>query len=146
MQGNDISTYDRIGQASMFEGVLASPPSGTGKLKSKFYESRNDWESAIKLWTPNDLPIKSLIDCVNRLCLGTEVITFIHPDAVEPIYAWLSRKGVSTSVLYYENIEAYNDDFKYNRSVRVFYTSSMDDAHVIGMRATVVAPTTAWRL
>lgn len=130
----------------MFEGVLASAPTGTAKLKAKFYEGRGDWENVLKLWSPNDMPIRSLIDCVNRLGLGTEVITFIHPDATEPIYNWLSRKGVSTSVLYYENIEQYNEDFKYNRGIRVFYTASVDDAHLIGMRATVVNPNTAWRL
>ena len=146
MEGNDISVHDRIGQASMFEGVLATPPAGSKKLKAKFYEGRNDWDSVIRLWTPNDMPIRSLIDCVNRLGLGTEVITFLHPDAVEPIYNWLSRKGVSTSVLYYEDIEQYNEDFKYNRGLRVFYTTDVEDAQLIGMRATVVNPNTAWRL
>lgn len=146
MEGNDISVYDRIGQASMFEGVLANEPTGTSKLKAKFYESRNDWESVLKLWSPNDMPIRSLVDCVNRLGLGTEIITFLHPDATDAIYNWLARKGVSTSVLYYENIEQYNEDFKYNRGIKVFYTSNVDDAHLIGMRATVVNPNTAWRL
>lgn len=146
MEGNDISVHDRIGQASMFEGVLATPPAGSKKLKAKFYEGRNDWDSVIRLWTPNDMPIRSLVDCVNRLGLGTEVITFLHPDAVEPIYNWLSRKGVSTSVLYYEDIEQYNEDFKYNRGLRVFYTTDVEDAQLIGMRATVVNPNTAWRL
>ena len=146
MEGNDISVHDRIGQASMFEGVLATAPAGSKKLKAKFYEGRNDWDSVIRLWTPNDMPIRSLVDCVNRLGLGTEIITFLHPDAVEPIYNWLSRKGVSTSVLYYEDIEQYNEDFKYNRGLRVFYTTNVEDAHLIGMRATVVNPNTAWRL
>jgi hypothetical protein len=146
MQSNDIGVYERIGQATMFEGVIASPPAGTKKLKSKLYEGRNDWESVIQLWTPNDLPLRSLIDCVNRLGLGTEVITFISPDAVEPIYNWLTRKGVQTSVLYYEDIESYNDDFKYNRGVKVFYTANYEDAKVLGMRATVVSPNSAWRL
>lgn len=146
MQGNDIGVFDRLGQATMFEGVLASPPSGSAKLKYKFHESRNDWESALKLWRPNDLPLRSLVDFTNRLSIGTEVITFLSPDAVEPIYNWLSRKGVSTTVLYYEDAAQFRDDFIYNRSLRVFYTSSTDDAQIIGIRATVVGPTTAWRL
>jgi len=130
----------------MFEGVLANAPTGTSKVKAKFFESRDDWDAVLRLWTPNDLPLRSLNDCVNRLGIGTEVITFIHPEAVDAIYTWLSRKGVSTSVLYYETIEQYRDDFKYNRGLKVFYTSSTDDAHVIGMRATVVSPNMAWRL
>lgn len=146
MEGNDIFSYDRIGQATMFEGVLASPPTGASKLRAKFYESRGDWENVIKLWSPNDLPVRSLIDCVNRLYLGTEVITFLDPDATEPIYEWLSRKGVSAPVLYYENAERYEEDLRYNRGVRVFYTGSTDDAHIVGMRATVVSPNTAWRI
>lgn len=146
VEGNDLSVYDRIGQASMFEGVLASPPTGANKVKSKFYETRGDWESIIKLWTPNDMPIRSLNDCVNRLGLGTEVITFLHPEAVDPIYNWLSRKGVSTSVIYYEDINQYREDFQYNRGLKVFYTSSTEDAHILGMRATVVSPKSAWRI
>jgi len=146
MEGNDIFSYDRIGQSTMFEGVLASPPSGSKKLRAKFYEGRDDWESVLKFWTPNDLPLRSLIDCVNRLHLGTEVITFLHSDAAEPIYEWLSRKGVSAPVLFYENAEQYAEDLRYNRGVRVFYTSNTEDAHTVGMRATVVSPNTAWRL
>lgn len=146
MEGNDLGVYDRVGQASMFEGVLAGAPTGAGKVKAKFYETRGDWESVIKLWTPNDMPIRSLNDCVNRLGLGTEVITFLHPDAVDPIYNWLARKGVSTSVLYYEDIIHYREDFKYNRGLKVFYTSSTDDAMELGIRATVVSPNSAWRI
>lgn len=146
MQGNDIGAFDRIGQATMFEGVLASPPAGTSKVKAKFYEGRGDWDNYLKLWKPNDLPLRSLIDSVNRLMIGTEVITFIHPDAVDPIYNWLSRKGVSTTVLYYKDANEYRVDLQYNRNVRVFYTGNTDDAFTIGMRATVVSPDRAWSI
>lgn len=146
MERGDISIGSAIGQAALFEGVLAKPPTGVASVKEKYYQRRGAWDEAIKLWTPNDLPLKSLIDSVERLGISTDVITFLSVDAVEPIYRWLVRKGVTTPVYYYEDAEAYAVDLKYNRAIRVVYVPTKEVAYTLGMRATVVSPDAAWRL
>jgi hypothetical protein len=145
MERGEITDFVRVGQACVFEGLIASPPAGTSLIKEKFYERNNNWTSALKLWRPNDLPLKSLIDSTVRLGIATDVITFLSEEAVEPIYQWLLRKGVTCPVTYYEDVESYEVDLRYNRAIRVVYVSNQEHARTLGMRATVVPPTTAWR-
>lgn len=145
MEGGDIAMFGRPGQACVFEGLIASRPTGAAGVKCKYYERTKDWDSALKLWKPNDLPLKSLIDAVNRLNISTEVITFLPQEAVEPIYKWLVRKGVTPVVERYETPQDYELDLRYNRSIHSVYVADQEIAHILGMRATVIPPTTAWR-
>jgi hypothetical protein len=146
MERGEIAEFSRVGQACIFEGLLATPPAGASLLKEKFHERNNNWTAALKLWRPNDLPIKSLIDSSIRLSIATDIITFLSEDAVEPIYQWLLRKGITCPVFHYEDITSYELDLRYNRAVRVVYVANQEDARILGMRATVVPPTTAWSL
>lgn len=147
MERGDIAEYSILGQSCIWEGVLATPPEGiTAKTKYKFYERANNWETAIPMWKPNDLAVRSLADCVNRLGIGTDVITFLHPDAVDPIYEWLLRKGVRTTVLWYDSPKDYEIDLRYNRGIQTVYVSTDEEAFTIGFRAHVVKPNTAWRI
>jgi hypothetical protein len=142
MEGNNISVHTTLEQATIFEGVVASPPSASAKYL--LAKARNDWASIISMWKPNDLPMRSLSDCINRLQIGTDVITFLSPDAVEPIYQWLVRKGVSTPVIWYPSATEYYNDVRYNMGLKVVYVADEEDAAILGMRARVVSPATAW--
>lgn len=145
MERGDIGTDARIGQACVFEGVLASRPTGSTAIKEKFYIRRGSWEEAINLWKPNELPLKSLIDSSERMGIATDIITFLSPEAVEPIYRWLNRKGVTSAVMYYETPEIYAEDLRYNRAIKVVYAPDKEIAYTLGMRATIVGPDSAWR-
>lgn len=146
MERGDIADSVVLGQACVFEDVLASRPTGSSVIREKFYIRRGDWDGALKLWKPNDLPLKSLIDAVDRRGIGTSIITFLDPDAVEPIYRWLIRKGVTCPVEYYESPENYALDLRYDRGIKVVYVPNTDIAYALGMRATVVSPTSAWSI
>lgn len=145
MERGDIGTGARVGQACVFEGVLASRPTGAAAIKEKFHIRRGAWEEAINLWKPNELPLKSLIDSSERMGIATDIVTFLSPEAVEPIYRWLNRKGVTLAVTYYETPEVYAEDLKYNRAVKVVYAPDKEIAYTLGMRATIVGPDSAWR-
>lgn len=144
MENNDIASFAPIAQGIIFDGLLASPPQGSKALLETIHRRRGNWEALIRLWEPNDLPLKALSDCVNRLGLGTDVYTFIHPDAAEAIDHWLLRKGISCPVFYYESPELLEYDLRFQRAVRIIYTSDEEAARVIGIRATVVNPDKAW--
>lgn len=145
MQGNDISPFLSAYQGTMFEGVLASPPSGIkGKVKEAL--ARNNWEEIIQLWSPSTAALKSLSDSVNRLGIRTDVYTFLSPEAVDPIEKWLIKKGISSPVLFYPSVTELAYDLTFNRSVRVVYTANSEDALVLGLRATRVTPETAWNI
>lgn len=144
MQGNDIASFAPTAQGVVFDGLLASPPTGARALMETVHRRRENWDALIRTWEPNELPLKALSDCVNRLGLGTDVYTFIHPDAVDAIDHWLVRKGISTPVYYYESAEMLEYDLRFSRAVRIIFTSDEDVARIIGPRATVVSPEKAW--
>lgn len=146
MERGDIGSYTVSSQACVFEDLLAERPTGAAALKEKFYARRGEWDKALKLWKPHDLPLKSLIDSVNRRGIDTSVITFLPNEAAEDVYRWLVRKGVACTVNAYESPEDYEADLRYDRGIKVVYVPSKEIAHVLGMRATVVSPMSAWSL
>lgn len=144
MERGDIAAPGRVGQACIFEDLLAVPPTGTALVKERFHERQGNWDRALQLWKPGDKALRSLSDYSNRLGIVTDVITFLDVDAVEPIYNWLLRKGITCPVFYYENPEAYEIDLRYNRAIRVVYVPHDEQARILGMRAKVIDPTTIW--
>jgi len=144
MLGNDIASFSPTAQGVVFDNLLASPPTGSKALLETVQRRRNNWDAVIRLWEPHDLPLKALSDCVNRLGLGTDVYTFIHPDAVDAIDKWLVRKGISTPVYYYESAEMLEYDLRFSRAVRIIYTSDQEVARILGPRATVTPTDRAW--
>lgn len=144
MERGDIASGGRIGQACVFEDLLAIRPTGATLIREKFHERNGNWDSALKLWKPGDKALRSLSDKSNRLGIATEVITFLSSDATEPIYNWLLRKGITCPVIYYENVEDYEVDLRYNRSIHIVYVPLDEQARILGIRAKVVDPTTIW--
>lgn len=147
MQGNDIAAFTDSRQATMFEGVLATPPVRTlAKLREKTLtgDTEEAWEQRLKLWSPATMSLKSLADHVNRLGIMTEVYTFLSWHAVDPIGKWLVRKGLSVPVYYYADAKELSYDLTINRSIRRVFTASADDAQVLGIRSTVTTPDRAW--
>jgi hypothetical protein len=146
MLGNDIQSYDTIGYGVVFEELLASPPDGLKQIGTALFQARNNWERVIQLWKPNDLPLKALYDTTNRLGVGAEVYTFLHPDAVDAIDNWLQRKGMSLPILFYKTIEELEYDLRFKRSLRTIFVPHKDQAMALGIRATVTSPNSAWVL
>lgn len=144
MQDNDIAWFSPTAQGVVFDGLLATPPTGSKALLETIQRRRDNWDGVLRLWEANELPLKALSDSVNRLGLGTDVYTFIHPDAVDAIDRWLVRKGISTPVYFYETPEMLEYDLRFSRAVRIIYTSDEYVAQVLGIRATVVDPEKAW--
>jgi hypothetical protein len=141
MQGNDIAEYSVKGQGVIFEGVLATIPD---KLTSKFYKQRNNWEKYIQLSVPHELPLKAMIDSCVRLGISTDVYTFIDVGATDPIERWLSKKGISVAVHYYENVEELAYDLKFQRSLKTIYVENQQQSSIIGLRSHVVDKKKAW--
>jgi hypothetical protein len=139
--GNDIAEYATPGQGVIFEGVLASPPHS---IKANFHLSRENWKAYLRLWTPNDLPLKAMVDSAQRLGINTEVYTFVHESFADEVDKWLARKGLSVPVYYHESVSHLAYDLRFNRSIRTIYVATKEQASVIGIRATVVSPETAW--
>lgn len=147
MERGDIGAFATLSQACLFEGLLAQPPTSfKSKVLGRIRVGTNDWDSALKLWKPYDLPVKSLIDSVERLGVATMVFTFLGEDTVEPIYRWLLRKGVSTSVESYPSVADFVEDLRFNMSIRNVFVPTDEYYRQIGIRASVVNPNTSWRV
>lgn len=143
MLGNDIAEYASPGQGVIFEGILATPPTS---IKSSFHLSRENWGAYLKLWSPNELPMKAMVDHAQRLGINTEVYTFVSDGFAEEVDKWLVRKGLSVPVVYYDSVEMLAYDLKFNRSIRTIYVATKEQAQAIGVRATIVSPNTAWTI
>ena len=141
MEKGDIQSYDSRGFGVIFEALLASQPTGLRALISK---RSSDWDRIIYTWKGNDLPLKALSDHTNRLGIGAEVYTFLAPEAAASIDTWLTRKGISVPVMYYESVNELSYDLRFKRSIRVIYVPQHEQAKTIGVRATVVSSETAW--
>jgi hypothetical protein len=147
MERNDIAPWSTSGLATLFEGVLASPPSkGQASVRNWYHRRSGDWDDALKLWRPHELPLKSLIDTVNRKGIQTTVYTLLGYAASEAIESWLARKGVSVQCVGYPDAELLAEDLTYNRTILTVYVPTKELAYLIGPRATVVTPSTAWVL
>jgi len=148
VEGNDIGVDVRQHVACMFEGLLMRrldiAPEKRGI--SRFFKKEEDLteeeyiKREVRLWRPNDLPIKSASHMINKLGLGLEVYTYMDPLFVDAIEHWLSRKGVDVTVYAYYDLNDLHDDFKLNRDVYALFTPFEDDARLLGMRATVAPP------
>ena len=141
MQGNDIAAWVEYECAVIFEGLLASPPEKLiQKQQEKLFRSRNRWEDALRLWTIHELPVKSLEDMINRQGIITEVYTLLPSEAVPAIDAWLNRKGISTNVLSWPDIEALAYDLSFHRDVRIVFTSNQDHYGLLFPKSKIVSP------
>lgn len=144
MQGNDLSDFSPISQATMFEGVLASEPTGIKKARSIVAQAGKNWEQYLAQWQTNDVPIKHAIDLISRYQVGIVVYTLLPGYLVDSIEKWLVRKGISTSVFAYATIEELAHDLRFFPSIKKVYTSDEEHAKIIGFRSTVVSTKTAW--
>lgn len=144
MQGNDLAPYAPIQQAVLFEGVLASYPTGVKSVRNWFASKAKDMPTLVNTMKPNELPLKSLNDSINRRGIGTLVYTLMPVEAVPEIEHWLIRKGVSTSVEAYPDIETLSEDLRFNRSIHVIYVATQEQQSIIGIRATVLGSERAW--
>lgn len=128
----------------MFEGVLASEPEGIAKIKAAYFLRNEKWDQYLRMWEPNTLPIKSLSDSINRLGIGTEVYTLLPPPVADAIDRWLIKKGISTNVVSFQDIKELAYDLSINRGITQIYVADQEHYKLIGLRATVVSPKTAW--
>ena len=146
MEGNDLAPFAPKSQAVIFEGVLASPPEGLTKMRAALLLRNEKWDAYIKMWKANTLPLKMLADAVNRLGIGFEVYTFLEPQIADAIDRWLTRKGIPTAVIPYQDIKELREDLDINRSITRVYVADDEHYKTLGLRATVVTPETRWSL
>lgn len=153
MLGNDIGDTVHKHVACMFEHLIMEPLPEPEAKKGLFgFRRKKDEELTeeewvkrqMRLWKPNDLPLKSLIHMTTKLGISVEVYTYMDPLYVPYIESWLARKGATCAVWAYYDVNDLYDDFKYNRDVHTMYTTSEEDARVLGMRSTVVLPDRAF--
>lgn len=147
MERNDIQSDAPIKQACLFEGVLAGPPSkNVQKLRAAKAVRQNEWHRYIGMWVPYELPIKSLVDSVNRRGVGVEVYTFLSYGVEDAIERWLARKGVSVPVYQFENIYDLQAEMKYHSTSMKVHVATEEQAQLLGLRARVASPHKEWVL
>lgn len=136
MERNDIATYQKASIGCFFEGLLASPPKPHRLLFKRTVEDRT-----LRGWLPHDIPLKSLVYQTTRLGMHIDVITLLGYDMEDPIYRWLSNRGVRTNVHAYESLDEFVEVIRYNEQFKTIYVPTEDLWKRVGIRATVVPPT-----
>ena len=147
MERNDIQANAPIKQACLFEGVLAAPPAGNiKKMRAAKAIRQNEWHRYIGLWTPYEMPLKSLVDSVNRRGIGVEVYTCLTSGVEGAIDSWLARKGVSVPVYQFENIYEIHAEMKFHSPSMRVHVATEEQAQLLGLRARVASPHKEWVL
>lgn len=144
VQGNDIAPTVHKRIACWFEDLLVvrqTVPEKRRLFKREREVPEDEWiKNEVRLWKPNEMPIKSVYHMVNNLDLGVEVYTYLDYELVEAIEHWLARKGIAVTVYSYEDFSTLKDDFKLNLDVHTLFTPYEEDAARLGFRSTVVRP------
>lgn len=147
MEGNDIGFTVHKHVACMFEGLLMNrkefAPEKTGFFRRKREDDLSESEfidREVRLWRPNEMPVKSVIHMITKMGIGVEVYTYMDPMFIPSIEHWLARKGADVQVYSYYDVKDLYEDFKLNRDVHTLFTPSEEDAKLLGMRSTVVLP------
>ena len=147
MERNDIQANAPIKQACLFEGVLAAPPAGNiKKMRAAKAIRQNEWHRYIGMWTPYEMPLKSLVDSVNRRGVGVEVYTCLTSGVEGAIDSWLARKGVSVPVYQFENIYEIHAEMKFHSPSMRIHVATEEQAQLLGLRARVASPHKEWVL
>lgn len=155
MQGNDIGVSYRLRYGCIAEGLLMSIPEGESpadppkgllrRFKATSPEHReNDPVKEAKVWAVNEMPMKSLLHLTAKLGVSVDVYTFLGEEYVPVLERWLARKGAYVRVYGYDSVWDLMDDLRFDREVQTVFTSDEEMARIIGMRATVVPPTSTW--
>jgi len=146
MERGDIAAYAPPGIAVIFEGVLASPPDTLGKVIANIRLRAKDYDSYLTYWKAHEIPIKHVIDSINRKQIGVVVYTLLPVDIAEAVDRWLIRRNISTTVVPYVDIEDLAETSKFFPEIKTIYVADQEHARRIGMKATVVTPETSWNL
>jgi hypothetical protein len=147
MEGNDIAPWTSAGVGAIFDGLIASPPTGgMSAVRNWRHRTRGAWLEALDTWKVHDIALKSLIDCINRRGIQAQLFTFLGYGAEDDIETWLGRKGVSVKCIAYGSAELLAEDLVYNRSITRLFVPSQEIAAVLGPRCTVVSPSSVWNL
>ena len=147
MERNDIQANAPIKQACLFEGVLAAPPAGNiKKMRAAKAIRQHEWHRYIGMWTPYEMPLKSLVDSVNRRGVGVEVYTCLTSGVEDAIDSWLARKGVSVPVYQFENIYDIHAEMKFHSPSMRIHVATEEQAQLLGLRARVASPHKEWVL
>lgn len=149
MENNDIGFTVHKHVACMFEDLLMIRKEdverkgllgGLFKRRDEDITEEQYIEREVRRWRANEMPLKSVIHLTQKLGIGVEVYTFMDPLFIPHIEHWLARKGADVQVYAYLDAKDLLEDFKYNRDVHTFFTTSQDDAALLGIRATCVLP------
>ena len=146
MEGNDIGPFDTASVVLVFEELIASPPElhGLAKQKYKHHLRANDWDRALSMWTPHDMPLRSLSDMCNRLHLTVDLYTFLPLEAGDALDRLLLKKGISVHLFHYTDIDELVHDLRYNRGVHEIIVAKEEWARKIGIRAKTVLNDRPW--
>jgi len=146
VERGDISAYAPPGLAVLFEGVLASPPDTLGKVIANIRLRANDYDAYLTYWKAHEIPLKHVIDTINRKQIGVVVYTLLPVEVAEAIDRWLIKRNISTTVVPYADIDDLTETSKFFPEIKTIYVADQEYARRIGMKATVVTPETSWNL
>ena len=147
MERNDIQSDAPIKQACLFEGVLAAPPvKSIQKMRAAKAIRQHEWHRYIGMWLPYEMPLKSLVDSVNRRGVGVEVYTCLTSGVEDAIDRWLARKGVSVPVYQFESIYEIHAEMKFHSPSMRIHVATEEQAQLLGLRARVASPHKEWVL
>lgn len=146
MERGDIGPYAPLQLAVVFDGLLAKKPEGTRYLAAAAAYRLNNYDKYMSHWKPNELPIKFIVDAVNRRNIGVSIYTFLNPILHDALDRWLVRRNITIPPIHVEDAKEIAETVKYFPGIRQVFVPDQEQAAIIGIKATVVSADKAWSL
>jgi hypothetical protein len=94
VQGGDLSNELVPRLVLVFEHLVGVVPNSLEQVKFSGFVRTRRWKRAVNVLVVNDLLAKQMWHVTWHLHHQLEVVTFLHPDAVEPIADWVDREDL----------------------------------------------------
>jgi hypothetical protein len=94
VQGGDLSNELVPRLVLVFEHLVGVVPNSLEQVKFSTFVRTRRWRRAVNVLVVNDLLAKQMWHVTWHLHHQLEVVTFLHPDAVEPIADWIDREDL----------------------------------------------------
>ena len=101
MQGGDLSNELVPRVALVFENLVGVLPNSLSRVGYESFVRTKRWKRAVNLLVVNEILARQMWHVTWHLHHQLEVVTYLHPDAVEPIQNWIDIQYLPVHRVWY---------------------------------------------
>ena len=103
MQGGDLSNELVPRVALVFENLVGVLPNASQVARFNAYRQIRSWKRAVGVFRVNEPLARQMWHVTWHLHHQLEVVTYLHPDAVEPVEVWIDEHDLPVHRVWYDD-------------------------------------------